>query len=183
MLLLPTASPYRVRPATRADVAALARIRNASWRAAYGGIVPEHELNAMSLARSGRVISDTLARRRHGQFVMTIERRGRPLGYTLAGPQPRRDVPFRGEVYELYIDPAAQRRGAGTQLLTATLWRLSELGLTPAMLWVLEQNDARHFYAGCGGRPIARAPVTVGARSLRRVAYAWDEFLPLPSTT
>lgn len=181
MLSLPTASPYQVRLATRADVPALARIRNASWRAAYGGIVPAAELDAMTIARSSRLIAGTIARR--GRVVMVIERRGRPLGYTLAGPQPRAHVPFRGEVYELYIDPAVQRRGAGTQLLTATLWRLSALGLTPAMLWVLEQNDARHFYAGCGGRPIARAPVTVGGRSLRRVAYAWDEFLPLPATT
>jgi GNAT superfamily N-acetyltransferase len=89
-------------------------------------------------------------------------------------------LPFRGEVYELYLHPEHQRRGGGTQLLTSTLWQLSARGLTPAMLWVLERNDARHFYAGCGGRPVRRDRIDVGRQSLVRVAYAWDEFLPLP---
>jgi GNAT superfamily N-acetyltransferase len=178
MLAVPSGSPLVVRPAATADVSALAEIRNASWRSAYVGILPDSELRRMTDRRSQLLIHETL--RRRGSFALLVEDAAGPFGYTLAGPQPRRILPFRGEVYELYLHPSRQRRGAGTRLLTSTLWELSTRGLTPAMLWVLERNDARHFYAGCGGRMAGRSPVEIGGRSLQRIAYGWDEFLPLP---
>lgn len=180
MLALPRPTPWQVRVGHRGDTATLARVRNASWRAAYRSIMPAAELRRMTLARSSAVIERTLGGGRRGQFVMVVEDARGPFGYTLAGPQPRADLRHRGEVFELYLHPDMQRRGAGTQLLVSTLWELSALGSWPAMLWVLAANSAGRFYASCGGRPFRREPLDVGGRVLERIAYSWDGFLPLP---
>ena len=41
-------------------------------------------------------------------------------------------------------------------------------------------NPARHFYEACGGVRLGQGPVTVGDRTLVRVAYSWASSLPLP---
>lgn len=86
----------------------------------------------------------------------------------------------RGEIYELYLHPRAQRQGAGRQLLVMAIWSLVEQGLHPVLVWVLAANPARHFYAACGGVQVGRGPVTVGGRALTRLAFSWQGALPLP---
>jgi GNAT superfamily N-acetyltransferase len=180
MMALPHATPWRVRDARRADMPRLAEVRNESWRAAYEGIVPRAHLDAMSVARSRRVLEASVSRRRQGHAVLVVEDADGPFGYALAGPQARTDLGHAGEIYEIYLRPDKQRSGAGSKLLASTLWRLCELGLTPVMLWVLARNPARRFYASCGGEPFRRERIEMSGRTLYRVAYSWEAFLPLP---
>jgi GNAT superfamily N-acetyltransferase len=180
MMALPLVTPWRVRDARRADVPLLAEVRNASWRAAYEGIVPGTHLDAMTLARSRRVIEASAERRRQGHAVLVVEDSEGPFGYALAGPQARPELGHSGEIYEIYLRPDKQRGGAGSKLLATALWRLCELGLTPVMLWVLARNPARRFYAACGGEPFRRERIEMAGRTLYRVAYSWEAFLPLP---
>jgi GNAT superfamily N-acetyltransferase len=172
---------WPIRDACRADVPQLAAVRNASWRAAYRGIVPDAELDRMSLSRSSALLQKAISDRRRGKILLLAESKpGHPCGYVYAGPQPDHKLRHAGEIYELYLVPQEQRHGIGTRLLAAALWRLSALGSSPVMLWVLAANRAQRFYASCGGRPILRASIEVGGRRLERIAYSWRDFLPLP---
>lgn len=179
-MALPLVTPWRVRDARRADLSRLAEVRNESWRAAYRGILPRAHLEAMTLSRSRRVLETSTARRRQGHGVLVVEDGEGPFGYAIVGPQPRPELGHAGEIFEIYLRPDRQRRGAGSKLLASALWRLCELQLTPVMLWVLARNSARRFYASCGGEPFRRERIEMSGRTLYRVAYSWEGFLPLP---
>jgi GNAT superfamily N-acetyltransferase len=176
-----TAAETRLRRARIDDVAALAWVRSASWRAAYRGIIPERTLARtaeLDLSRMRRAVSD----RRFGQSVWVAhDPDGTIFGYTWSGPQVDRTcAPFLGEIYELYLHPAWQRRGIGRRLLVHTVWDLVGRGLNPAMLWVLAENTARDFYAACGAVALGQRRVDVGGRVTSKLGYGWPDALPLP---
>ncbi|WP_266213531.1 GNAT family N-acetyltransferase [Paraliomyxa miuraensis] len=180
MLSLPVAeSSTRVRVARLGDLRALAEIRRLSWWDAYRGLVPEAALRRMDDARMVRRMAHALAQRWH-VILMVEDEHERPLGYAWIGPHRERVGDHRGEVFELYLHPRAQGRGAGKQLLVTAIWSLVEQGLHPVIVWVLAANPACRFYEACGGVRVAEGPVDVGGRVLTRVAYGWSDAFPLP---
>ncbi|MCA9648778.1 MAG: GNAT family N-acetyltransferase [Myxococcales bacterium] len=180
MLVLPQLTTgHVVRPALRSELPALAAIRRESWWATYRDLLPEAELRGMddrrTAARMASVLGSPLQ-----QLLVAVDGRGVVRGYAWVGPH-REGMPgHHGEVYELYLHPAAQGRGLGRQLLVEGIWWLVERGLHPVLVWVLAANPARHFYAACGGERVARGPVKVAGRELQRLAYSWRGGLPLP---
>ncbi len=169
-----------VRRATPSDAAVLGHVRAASWRDAYTGIVPAAELRRLDPHRSAMRMRHAMDSRR-GQVLLLIQAPGQPaFGYAWAGRQHDRAFSYAGEVYELYVHPDHQERGAGRRLLTATLWHLAEHALWPVLVWSLAENRARHFYEACGGRQVLADTVEVAGKELPRVGFGWDDFLPLP---
>lgn len=62
-----------------------------------------------------------------------------------------------GEVYELYVDPAAQHLGGGARLLAAGREALARAGFACAELSVLSTNSVAHaFYRSQGWAPTGR---------------------------
>ena len=175
-----------IRRAHVADVPRLAWIRTASWKHAYVDIIGPGTLDRLTHNDGDRM---RRAVAQSGQSVWLVEDADSiAFGYAWIGPQTDRTVyaggpfegPFLGEVYELYLHPQWQRRGAGTKLLRHAIWELVDAGLHPPMLWVLGLNDARHFYESAGGVAFDTRQTRVGSRILTKVAYGWHEQLPLP---
>ncbi len=182
MLRVDQRHDLRVRLALPSDAAALGRVRAASWRHAYTGILPDEELRRLDPRRSADRMHQAM-RSRRGEVLLAVHEPGKAaFGYAWAGPQSDRAFAFGGEVYELYLNPAHQRQGGGRRLLSAALWNLAELSLWPVLVWSLARNPARHFYEACGGRQVLAGTVRVAGRWLPRVGFAWDSFLPLPAT-
>lgn len=181
MLALPTLEEtVSLRSARREDIEALAEVRIASWQHAYRTILPRAELRRMSHANNVAKFARAVMRPRRGEHLIVATHHGRPVGYAMGGLQPDRRLAFTGEIYELYIDPAHQRRGIGRALLGRSIWSLVEVGLNPVMLWVLAQNTARHFYASCGATLVGRSPIVVAGKRLSRLAFGWRDALPIP---
>lgn len=158
----------------------LARVRLASWRDAYAGIVPDAELQRMDARRSALRMHQAM-RSRRGQVLLLVHQPEKPpFGYVWFGPQPDRGLGFAGEIFELYLHPDHQHQGAGRRLLSAALWQLAEMSLWPVLVWSLAENPARHFYEACGGRQVLAGTVEVAGRTLPRVGFGWDDVLPLP---
>jgi GNAT superfamily N-acetyltransferase len=141
------------RPATDADVDAIAEVRVRSWQAAYRGIVPQPELDRMDPA--------AVARRWRGEDLdghHVAESAGRVVGWLFVGayrPDPADGGPDPGpgcgEVLAIYVRPEAWRQGIGRPLLAYGLGELRRQGLGPVLLWVLEANArARRFYERAG---------------------------------
>ncbi len=148
-------SPGFVRPAAGADARAIAAVHVAGWRSAYAGLLPAEMLAALDVGQRAARWRERLAELPDSMFVLVFEQVGHVRAFVSGGPA--RDgggIPgVGGEVYAIYVDPAYQARGAGTQLLEAAARRLADEGFARASLWVLTENaDARGFYESRGWR-------------------------------
>jgi ribosomal protein S18 acetylase RimI-like enzyme len=85
------------------------------------------------------------------------------------------EVAFGGEIHALYVLPKSQRQGFGRRLMAHTARRMAATGLERCHLWVFEENQAaRRFYEGLGGRLFDRGWEALGERRVALVAYVWD---------
>ncbi|MEZ0095387.1 N-acetyltransferase family protein [Streptacidiphilus sp. EB129] len=168
-----------VRGATVADIPEVRRLRAASWRAAYAGIVPPAYLDTMDddpedVRRAVRRFRESRA----DQHLLVAERDGRMVAFAICGPErptPEqvRGRPPRGEVYALYAHPGSWSTGAGSALLAAALERLRADGFDRQVLWVLEANArARGFYERQGLRPTGQlSELRLGGALLIELQY------------
>lgn len=153
------AEPVRptVRDAAAGDAEAIGRIKRASWRAAYRGLLPDAALDGLDEHRLAsdfrRGIVDLQAQASPSGGLLVAERAGVVVGYVVFGPYRWDELLGVGEVYALYVDPVRWGGGAGSALLAAAERRLSALGHEEAALWVLEDNQVgRGFYEAVGWR-------------------------------
>ena len=106
--------PVAIRPATPADISAIARIYAHSVRTGTASFELEPPTEA-EMARRMQALHDG------GYPYLAAEIDGAVKGYAYAGPyRPRPAYRFSVED-SIYIDPAAQRRGIGRALLTALI--------------------------------------------------------------
>ena len=171
--------PPQVRSATAADIGAVRRLRAASWRAAYAGILPPVYLEAMDtgpeeIARAVRHFRQSPPDR----HLLVAERDGRIVAFASCGPERPttehlRTGVVRGEVYALYAHPEAWSTGTGALLLAAARERLRADGREQAVLWVLAANSrARRFYERQGLRATgACGELRLGGAVLPEVQY------------
>ena len=144
-----------VRPAGVADAENLARVRIASWRGAYRGIVPDavldgHELAAEAARWRERLSTPGPAWVRVAFWAATPAL----AGFVTAGPGRHDGEAGLGEIWAMYVDPAAQGRGVGRALMAAAVRGLAVRGFGEAVLWVFEANvAARAFYERVGWTP------------------------------
>jgi GNAT superfamily N-acetyltransferase len=160
------------RRATTADAAGIADVHMLAWQGAYAGIIPHRALTAMISRRGPRWWAEAVARSTH---VMVVDAGGTIAGYATLGRNRARQLPQKGEIYELYLRPEWQGIGLGTRLFTAARQRLKEAHLKGLVVWALEENaTAMSFYAGLGGRDVAEGVEIFDRKALRKIAFVWD---------
>jgi ribosomal protein S18 acetylase RimI-like enzyme len=175
----PRTAPVTVRNTRAEDVAETVRLRAASWRAAYAGIVPAAYLDGIDtgpemIERNVRYLGESPA----GWHQLVAEREGRVVAFVMCGPE--RPTPEgarggvrRGEVYSLYAHPDAWSIGAGMLLLAAARQRLAADGFTQCVVGVLEDNArGRAFYERQGLRPTGESTeIVIGGKALPELLY------------
>jgi len=160
-----------VRRAENRDAEAITTVHDSAWRYAYDGIIPAKELSRI-VARRGARWWDRAIRR--GTAVLVLEVGGTICGYATVGPNRARNLPQKGEVYEIYLRPEYQGVGLGTRLFLAARRELARFGFDSVVVWALADNDgACRFYRNAGGRKIARANERFGDVALTKIAFAW----------
>ncbi|MFJ4001961.1 GNAT family N-acetyltransferase [Streptomyces sp. NPDC090023] len=163
----------RIRPMDLSDCDRVAEIRVAGWRHAYRGLVPQAELDELSVEADAERRRVHFARPDDPTTHLVAERAGQVVGWAATGPY--RDGETRtgdAELYALYADPAHIGTGVGRALLTEALARTAT---RPRMLlWVLRDNTrARRFYERAGFRPDGAEDGT----SVPEVRYARSQLL------
>lgn len=143
-----------VRDAVLADAEAIGRIHVRCWRHAYAGLVPD----ALLASRDEDVrVGQWRARLAVDQpdrtsTLVVVDGSDVVRGFAQVGPtQDGTGGPDLGELYAIYLSPAAIGIGVGRELLAAATDRLRAAGFTAARLDVLPGNDrARRVYEAAG---------------------------------
>jgi ribosomal protein S18 acetylase RimI-like enzyme len=143
-----------IRPARTEDVPQIAVVHVRSWQAAYRGLLPQAYLDGLDpsqrIGQWKRIVS---AADWSNGGTLVADAGGRLSGFVSYGPARDDDADSRraGEIYAIYLVPAAWDEGTGRQLMAAALDRLGEAGFDQVILWVLDSNArARRFYEAGG---------------------------------
>jgi GNAT superfamily N-acetyltransferase len=135
-----------VRIARAPDAGAVETIRVRGWQAAYRHLLPTRELDAMPVDPTRWTLR--LEAPPAGWTTFVAEHHGEIVGFAAVGPS--RDESGIGELYAIYVAPAAWSTGAGRALIARAEEQLAA-EYEVATLWVLEGNlRARRFYERSG---------------------------------
>jgi GNAT superfamily N-acetyltransferase len=153
----PAPRPKTLRDATPQDAGEIASLHVAAWQTAYRGLLPDLFLDGLSVedaaARWERRLADQTGR------VIVSEEDGHIAGFIIYGPSRDADADITrvAEVYALYVDPAAWRRGHGSALMAEVMRRTRAQGFGELEVWVLQGNErAIQFYEASGFRSDGR---------------------------
>lgn len=166
-----------IRHATVEDAADIARVHVGTWRAAYRGLIPDDALAAMTPEQRRPMWDRLLAARDRVPGVVVAEMDGILIGFTSFGPtSAAEDADAAFELFTIYVDPAAQGRGAGTGLLLAAEAAMRGAGAEEAVLWVLDGNEqAQRFYRKHGWTPTGTQKTeTLFGIDVRELLYTRD---------
>lgn len=160
-------------PASLKDCRAVAQIHVDAWRAAYSGILSDEFLAALSVDQ--REIMWQEAVTRGSPFVVVARVDGVITGWVAFGSSRDEGAPaYRGEVWAIYVAPAAWSLGVGRKLLMAALRALAQHGYREASLWVMRDNSrAVRFYsrAGMTEDPASEKYFELGGHRVKEVRY------------
>lgn len=172
---LPLGEPG-VRDAVPADAPALAAIQARAWRAAYTDLLAADQLDRLTPATLTQVWRDAVAGLPPRHAVLVATSGEHVVGVVTVGPGEDRDAgPGDALVSVLLVDPAHQRQGHGSRLLTAAARRAADSGFERLRTWSpaaddirrtflaqagLKEDGAERRFAGPGDRPVAEVRLT-----------------------
>ena len=165
-----------VRPATVDDADAIERIRVETWRATYRGLLPDGLIDQLHPNVERR--RERLRSLEPSELNFIAEEDTVVVGYALAGPERTHDPEYSGEVYAIYVLPAAQGKGHGRALIRECASELAARGMTSLLIWVLRENAiGRGFYERIGGRAVREKQLEEfpGAEEHIEIGYGWKD--------
>jgi ribosomal protein S18 acetylase RimI-like enzyme len=157
-----------VRPATRDDIPALARVHVQAWLETYSGLMPHEVLDAITL--EARVLQwERTFDQPHGIFVALED--GQIVGFASCGTA-QDFLSADGELFTLYLLSAFQHRGLGQALWNVVLEFAQARDWESMVVWVLESNIlAQGFYKHQGCKLVNRRVEVLRGVKLPEVAY------------
>ncbi|MBC7907212.1 MAG: GNAT family N-acetyltransferase [Rhodospirillaceae bacterium] len=162
-----------IRQARLDDAAAIGFIEVETWQATYAGLLDDHTLIAMSTARKARQWAAEMRHGATGLWVWEDDQLGL-LGFGHCGAQRVPSLTYDGEISMLYVLPDAQGQGIGRNLLQGMFTDLKDRGMGSVLVWVLEANPSRFFYARLGGKLVLRRTIPFGATQVDALGYGWE---------
>ncbi len=165
-----------IRPARASDAAGIARVYVDTWRDTYAGLIPVPALVGLSQRRLAQIWAEELARPASGQVVVIANDVASGIvGFGSCGRMRGDTLPYKGEVFTLYVLPDFQGDGIGRRMLGRLFATLSARGMNSAVIWVLAANPARFFYQTMGGKLTAVREQRFWGVDLREWAYGWTD--------
>ncbi|NKZ05090.1 GNAT family N-acetyltransferase [Actinomadura latina] len=146
-----------VRPARRADAAAVADIQVRAWRHGYRELLPEGVLDRVTGPDAVEAWRERWAEAaatppspRHRLLVAVAS--DLVVGFAAHAPAEDGDLDdAAAELITLLVDPLHARAGHGSRLLAATVDLLREDGSTTLVSWVFEDDEVTRTFLGSAG--------------------------------
>jgi ribosomal protein S18 acetylase RimI-like enzyme len=170
-----------IRDATLDDAPALARVIITATQAAFHGRVPERCLNWLTEDESAANWRRALGTggMPEGTFlVVAADVDGLVVGYAMGG-RSEADPGYDGELKQLQVLPAYQRRGIGRHLVRYVAARLASQGMRSLVVGVLVVNPNRPFYERHGGRYLRERPFDWDGYIVAEALYGWSDLAQL----
>lgn len=165
-----------IRPADVDDAPAIAKVHVDTWRTTYGGLIPQHYLDSLTVQNRSVGWVRLLERNTTGLMTLVSEDHdGRIVGFISAGPLRHRDARFQAEISSLYVLKRHHSANHGRRLFLAASNRLAQMGYKGLFVWVLANNPARGFYERLGGVQVAEVTRSFAGKPLHEIGYAWEE--------
>lgn len=166
------AIPLIVRPATRADAAAIAQVRIDTWRDAYRGILPDEFLRGLDLDKAAAFFESAIDRSGKENRILSGFAANHLCGFALWSGHVEEPTGV-AELRALYVLPSHQGAGLGTALLERCHAEMRRAGFSAFVVFTLETNTpAREFYERKGGVPLPDQRLfEVAGTSLPEVGY------------
>lgn len=165
-----------IRQATPLDAPGIARVHVDSWRTTYAGLIPQHILDGLTYEARESYWHRALSNPANTSFVYIAEDApGEIVGFACGGPSRAEELPYKGELYAIYILGEQQGKGIGRGLFNAVVGRLAEMGIRSMLLWVVAGNPACGFYEAMGGRKVAERQEGMDGEMIMELGYGWDD--------
>lgn len=168
-----------IRDLTPDDIDALAHILVTANDHAFRGLIPDkivdfpEEESAANwrefLEGEGLPVDD---------FMLVAEVDGQVVGYTWGGPNDK-EAEYGGEIRQLNLLPAYQKRGIGRQLVCVLARRLADRNIHSLRVWTLCVNPNRAFYERLGGVFVREFSPELDGFILSGCIYGWTDTRPL----
>lgn len=159
-----------IRPATPDDASGIAHVHVDSWRTTYAGIVPGEYLATLNEANRATMWREQLS---NNLEVSLANLDGEVVGFITGGPTREPIQSYDAELYAIYLLNHAQGQGIGRQLLQELVTSLRSKGFHGMVVWVLEQNPAKHFYIRTGAQLLTSKEIEIGGAMLTEASYGW----------
>jgi GNAT superfamily N-acetyltransferase len=88
---------------------------------------------------------------------------------------------YDAELYSIYLLQSAQRQGIGTALLKELAGSLLIDGFKSMIVWVLEKNPSKDFYAKSSAQVVTAKDIQIGGMTLSEVSYGWPDLEAITS--
>lgn len=156
--------PALIRTVRPGDARPIAEAHVQSWQATYRGLLPDSYLQGLADNLQRRVDFIDNAIRNGNRDIRVAEHEGVVVGWSSFGPSRDTDVePGTGELYSIYLVPAAWSAGIGRALWLASRQALEAAGFARVTLWALDGNSrAERFYRAAGFTPQSNASRVFG---------------------
>ena len=156
----------KIRATAAHDRDARAEVVRQAWEAAYSEIFTAREIASVFNGSTAMVGSWTNRRIRE-VATLVAELNGQVIGIAGAALLAEGD----GELTALYVLPAFQGTGVGTQLWHGCCRELYDLGVGRMEVWTMARAAARRFYEARGCRPFGAGTFSIGSHSEDVVGY------------
>ena len=169
-----------IRPATEADLPAIAAIHHRNWQIAYAGIMTAEEIDVILPEKRLPQWRIWLADKTNLILVATAPDAS-IQGFVYGGKVKPHEIlsgnldGFDCEIYSLHTAEAAQGRGLGKVLIADAAQRWQDMGRKALTLWAYRDNPFRGFYERIGGALIAEGLDD----GIPDVAYGWRDLAAL----
>ncbi len=160
-----------IREWTGSDVPAIRHITWETWIATYASFVPVEDLRAyFDVHYSEEALAALMVDSSNGGFLATVS--GIPAGFVRTHWEAQEG---RFYVSSLYVLPAFQGKGIGSELMTASERKALALGVQTVWLGVMEQNiRTLEWYRRTGFTFVEEAPFTMGKSTINHL-IGWKQ--------
>jgi len=165
-----------IRPATKADAAAIARVRVDCWRTTYRGLIPDAYLDAMDVDASTQLWDRVLSAPPNTTSVFVADDGGEVVGFASGNRLEEPRYALDAELSAAYVRRDRQRMGIGRKLVAAVARAQQTNGAHGLIVWVIAGNKgARAFYEGLGGALLVEQPFEWDGMPLVEAGYGFAD--------
>jgi ribosomal protein S18 acetylase RimI-like enzyme len=148
-----------IRQADIEDALAIATIHVRSWQYAYRDLLPDHQLDSLSVPEREQQWLRNLDPANPVETVV-IEEDGEVVGFASWGIIPK-SQPVTAMLFSMYLDPSFMGKGYGSTLMQAVEVDMIAAGALEGTLHVLRENTpTRAFYERHGWQAVADSDQT-----------------------